>query len=113
LLKYRSCFKMTTKDKDIETNAISSSKTKGDLIPGNGKPNLKEKCLSVIETTSVTLFMTIVTIYALFSDDIKVLAFDKSSDTVFVTFSSIAFFLFLLEIVVQCWCCENYLILPK
>ena len=104
---------MTTKDKDIETNAIFFSKTKGDLIPGNGKPNLKEKCLSVIETTSVTLFMTIVTIYALFSDDIKVLAFDKSSDTVFVTFSSIAFFLFLLEIVAQCWCRENYLILPK
>jgi len=72
----------------------------------------KEKVLSILESTVVTSFMTISTIYALFSDDVRVLAFDKSVDTAFVVLSSVAFFLFLVEIAIQCWCRERYLQLP-
>ena len=57
--------------------------------------------------------MMLVTIYALYSDDVRVLGFDKSADTTFVVSSSIAFFLFLVEIAVQCWCRDDYIRIPK
>eukprot|EP00979_Chaetoceros_neogracilis_P005573 scaffold1014_cov274-Chaetoceros_neogracile.AAC.19 len=46
-------------------------------------------------------------------DDVRVLGFDKSADTTFVVSSSIAFFLFLVEIAVQCWCRDDYIRIPK
>lgn len=73
----------------------------------------KKKCLEFIESTPITFFMTVVTMYALYSDDVRVLGFDKSIDPVFIVFSSIAFFLFLGEIGVQCWCREKYIKPPK
>jgi len=73
----------------------------------------KERVLTIIESTPVTTLMTITTIYALFSDDTRLLAFDQSADTAFVVISSISFFLFLIEIMAQCWSRERYLELPN
>jgi Ion transport protein. len=73
----------------------------------------KQSCLEFIESTPATAFMAVVTIYALYSDDIQVLGFDKSADNVFMIMSSTAFFLFVLEICIQCWCRENYLKRPS
>lgn len=73
----------------------------------------KDKCLKFLESNLVTSFMTIITMYALYSDDVRVLAFEKSADLVFVILSSIAFFLFLFEILLQCWCRDEYLNIPK
>lgn len=43
---------------------------------------------------SITLFMTIVTLYALFGDDIKIAFCNKSSDEAFnwITLSALVFF---------------------
>lgn len=76
------------------------------------KMALKEKVLSILESTAVTSLMSITTIYALFSDDVRVLAFEKSADIAFEALSSVAFFFFLIEIAIQCWCREKYLVLP-
>ena len=73
----------------------------------------KDKCLKLLESNLATSFMTIITMYALYSDDVRVLAFEKSADLVFVILSSIAFFLFLFEILLQCWCRDEYLNIPK
>ena len=72
----------------------------------------KELVLNYLESTPVTSFMTLVTVYALYSDDVRVLAFEKAADSIFIILSSIAFFLFLIEIGIQCWCRDNYLKIP-
>jgi len=51
-----------------------------------------------VESTSFTVMMAVTTIYALFGDDIRLLAFRKPADDVFYGLSSAALFLFALEI---------------
>jgi len=94
-------------DEDAETSSTETPKSCTDVI------TKREHCLQFIDSTSVTSFMAIVTIYALYSDDVRVLGFDKSADPAFVVLSSIAFFLFLIEIGVQCWCRDKYIKIPK
>ena len=74
---------------------------------------IKESCRNWMDSNIVTSFMTILTIYALYSDDAKILAFEKSADFVFGLLSSCAGVIFLIEIVLQCWCVENYMRLPN
>ena len=73
---------------------------------------LKERCYRLIESNLVTGFMTVATIYALYSSDVLVLGFQKSADRLFTVFSSICFFLFFIEIILQCWVRESYLRIP-
>jgi hypothetical protein len=42
--------------------------------------------------------MTIITVYALFFDDIRIIAFDKSTDDIFYTITTSCIFAFTLEI---------------
>ncbi len=83
-------------------------------LKSSGKPTMshKERALAILESTPATAFMTMVTVYALYSDDVRVLGFDKSADDVFLVFSTVAFILFLIEIGLQCWCRDNYLKVP-
>lgn len=46
-----------------------------------------------------TIFMTIMTIYALFGDDLRVVAFPVSCDEYFYTITTICMFFFAVEIV--------------
>ena len=73
---------------------------------------VKYKISLLLEDTSVTIIMSLLTIYALFGDDLRLLAFSKTADEVFMIFSSISFFLFLLELLLSCWVKEGYLRLP-
>ena len=93
-------------DNDLETNVNRKN------IIFSEKKQLKDQCVKFLESSLVTAFMTLITIYALFSDDVRVLCFEKGSDTTFVVVSSIAFFLFVIEIGLQCWCRDKYLLLP-
>jgi hypothetical protein len=52
--------------------------------------------------------MTIVTIYALFGDDVRMLVFAKSADDVFYGLSVAALFFFLLELVLSCYAKPDY-----
>lgn len=53
------------------------------------------------------------TLYALFSDDLRILTVDATGDIVYTILSSVSFFLFLAEILLQCWCREQYMRLPN
>ena len=57
---------------------------------------------------SMTLAMTIVTLYALFGDDIKLAVFSKQEDVVFNYITSVALGLFTLEITLNALSQENY-----
>lgn len=103
-------------NEDIEnrTGELSSSSSKEELVTGPTKSDnfpskIHEQCLSVLDSTAGTSFMTFVTMYALYGDDIRILIVDASKDDVFTIFSSISFFLFLAEILVQCVCRQNYM----
>jgi hypothetical protein len=67
----------------------------------------------VAEGLPVTIVMSLFTIWALFSDDIRLSATTKEADLGFTVVISIAFFLFLLEIIAVSYYKEGYLKLPN
>ena len=50
---------------------------------------------------AVTLFMTIITLYALFGDDIKLAWFPKSADNAFNMLTIVALALFTIEVTIN------------
>lgn len=52
--------------------------------------------------------MTLVTVYALFFDDVRILGFSKDADKGFYGLTVIVFFLFTFEIVVHSICTQGY-----
>eukprot|EP00563_Minutocellus_polymorphus_P005988 CAMPEP_0181030934 /NCGR_PEP_ID=MMETSP1070-20121207/5976_1 /TAXON_ID=265543 /ORGANISM="Minutocellus polymorphus, Strain NH13" /LENGTH=909 /DNA_ID=CAMNT_0023108303 /DNA_START=170 /DNA_END=2896 /DNA_ORIENTATION=- len=48
-------------------------------------------------------FMMIVTLFVLFGDDLRLLSFPPSADTAFAVLNNMCFFLFLIELVLNCW----------
>ena len=67
----------------------------------------------VAESAPVTIIMSLFTIWALFGDDIRLSSTTKESDEGFLIVISIAFFLFLLEILASSYYKEGYLNLPN
>lgn len=57
---------------------------------------------------SVTLFMTLVTIYALFGDDIRLAFFSKGADSTFYALTFASLILFLIEIILNSIAKEDY-----
>lgn len=53
--------------------------------------------------------MTLLTIYALFFDDIRIISFPKSADEVFFTLTLIVMITFTLEIIVSSYANPKYL----
>jgi hypothetical protein len=66
----------------------------------------------VVESLPVTILMALFTIWALFSDDIRLAATSKEADLGFMIVITIAFFLFGLELIAGCLYKEGYLMLP-
>lgn len=66
----------------------------------------------IIDHNATITTMSLVTVYALYGDDIRKLAFPPSADVSFLAFSSIAFAFFAMEITLLCWCRDGYLQLP-
>mmetsp|Transcript_7066 Transcript_7066/g.19725 ORF Transcript_7066/g.19725 Transcript_7066/m.19725 type:complete len:973 (+) Transcript_7066:256-3174(+) len=73
----------------------------------------RENILAHLDSNTSTFLMTLFTLYALFSDDLRILTVDAAGDIVYTVLSSISFFLFLAEILLQCWCREQYMRLPS
>lgn len=68
----------------------------------------RKRVQAILQSASVTTFMTIVTLWALFSDDFRILVAPPSFDD---AFGIIAFFVllsFTLELIVSCYCIPNY-----
>ena len=63
----------------------------------------------VLESVFVTAFMSLLTVYALFGDDLRVAAVQPEFDEIFYILSSVAFFSFAVEIILSCWAKPGYL----
>jgi hypothetical protein len=96
----------------IDQDTLCSFRRHADGNESRKELSVKEKCTKRLESTGTTVFMTVVTIYSLFSYDVQLLALDKSADLGFVVCSLSAFFFFSIEIILQCWCKEFYIHLP-
>ena len=68
---------------------------------------------SFAESTLFTILMSVLTIWALYNSDIKFAATAKEADQAFEIIITIAFFLFILEIVMQCFYKTDYLWFPE
>lgn len=78
---------------DSEANIFDETEDKN-----NKKPAWKLKIAKVLDHWSVVLFMTLITIYALFFDDIRVLVFPKSVDDIFYGITLVAMICYTVEI---------------
>ena len=54
-------------------------------------------------------FMLLVTLFVLFSEDVRIISLPPSSDHAFAVLNSIGFFLFVIEIVLHCWVKSDFL----
>ena len=63
---------------------------------------------SFLESMPVVAFMSCITLWALFSDNIRLAGTRYSADTGFDTLTSIIFFLFVSEIVLSAYCKPTY-----
>lgn len=110
---------MTNSSNDVMDTIIE---TGGAPSPGASKKRrassstrhaARERCLAHLDSNTSTFLMTLFTLYALFSDDLRILTVDATGDIVYAILSSVSFFLFLAEILLQCWCREQYMRLPN
>lgn len=109
---------------NIELPPINSSK-EGEIARNEGshgedsphvapkEMHFKELVELVAESLPVTIVMSLFTIWALFSDDIRLAATMKDADIGFMVVISVAFFLFFLELIAASYFKEGYLILPN
>ena len=101
-------------DTVIETGgAPSPGASKKRRARSSARHAARERCLAHLDSNTSTFLMTLFTLYALFSDDLRILTVDATGDIVYTILSSVSFFLFLGEILLQCWCREQYMRLPN
>ena len=70
----------------------------------------KKKIVKFLDHYVVVTVMTIITIYALFFDDLRVLAFPKESDPVFSAITLFRMICFIIEIILSSYAKEEYLL---
>ena len=90
-----------------EMNLSSKASIPG---PKEAEPTPQWKIITVkiIDHWTFTTWMTILTIYALFGDDLRLLAFGKSADETFYGISVVCLFFFGIEVVAASLAKENY-----
>ena len=71
--------------------------------------NRKSLYAAWVESKQWGVFITLVTLYALFGDDLRLLAYTKESDPVFYAMSFIALVIFVIEIFVSVYARKDYL----
>jgi membrane-bound ClpP family serine protease len=72
------------------------------------RPPWKDKLDKFLNVWQVTLFMTTLTVYALFADDVRLIAFEKPSDDVFNNISFVSLIFFFLELLLASIGTEDY-----
>jgi hypothetical protein len=63
------------------------------------KFKIKKIFNKIIDNNVYTFFMTVLTVYALFGDDLRLLVFTKSDDQYFFGITSLCLFFFAMEII--------------
>lgn len=69
----------------------------------------RKKTLAVLDARWFTVLMLVVTVYALFGDDIRLSLFSISADNVFYSFATICLVLFSVEFLASCFSKPDYL----
>lgn len=105
---------METNQKQLSDNSKSFSQrgtTDGEL-PGAWKismDKMKKKIEHFLDSTGFVLFMTLITIYALFFDDLRILFFPKSYDDIFFGITLVGMICFAVEIILASFAKDDYL----
>ena len=81
-----------------------------DEISDNTIPRWKIHLRKLLDHIYWTLWMTILTIYALFGDDLRMLAFTKKVDDRFNSISILCLFFFALELILGTLCKQEYVL---
>ena len=96
---------------DIDDAAENSNiKSTADMNAAKRKAGLKmkRKLEKIIDHYIVVILMTIVTVYALYFDDIRILAFPKSADDIFYGITLLGMILFIVEIMIASYAKDGY-----
>ena len=104
---------MSNPDEECVVHSPGASKKRRHARHAAATSKKREQVLAHLDSNISTFLMTLITIYALFSDDLRILTVDATGDIVYTVLSSVSFFLFLAEILLQCWCREKYMRLPR
>jgi hypothetical protein len=70
---------------------------------------MRSSLLRFLESKPVAIFMTVVTVYALFGDDIRLASAPVSADPAFFNVSFVVFLLYSIELLLSCVAKPNYL----
>ena len=73
---------------------------------------LQEKVNGVLESGTVAAMMAVITVWALFSDDLRLATTNATADDGFTAVISVAFFMFVAEIIAASFCKDDYLVIP-
>mmetsp|Transcript_19317 Transcript_19317/g.32403 ORF Transcript_19317/g.32403 Transcript_19317/m.32403 type:complete len:858 (-) Transcript_19317:6061-8634(-) len=106
----------STKEGEVGSPRVQSpNEDAGEHTPHTAPKEMhfKEMVELAAESLPVTIVMSLFTIWALFSDDIRLSLSSKEADEGFMIVISIAFFLFFIEMVAASYYKEGYLILPS
>ena len=71
--------------------------------------SISTKISHFVESVPFSILMAIVTIYALFGDDIRILTVNKSGDDAFFGLTIVCMVCFTLEIIFTCICKKEYI----
>eukprot|EP00753_Platysulcus_tardus_P010626 PLAT2913.1.p2 GENE.PLAT2913.1~~PLAT2913.1.p2 ORF type:complete len:895 (+),score=492.34 PLAT2913.1:104-2788(+) len=80
------------------TGSVESSSPSTGGARSSTRPEWREKCAALADHKWFSLLMAVMTVYALFGDDLRRALFFKPADPVFYGISSVALFLFALEL---------------
>ena len=96
------------KDKKMQINTLSETQTK-EIVIEKTQSKWQKKVSKFLNSTPILSFTTILTIWALFSNDILYSFLPKKFDEPFNIIQCIILFIFTLEFILNCLSKENYL----
>ncbi|GLE05797.1 hypothetical protein PINS_up014978 [Pythium insidiosum] len=85
---------------------------KGQLLPPDPMEHyspMRRRCAALLESRPVTLLMLVVTIYALFGDDLRLSSFSRAADNTFYALATVCLVLFASEFIVSSYAKPGYL----
>jgi len=95
------------KHKGKLTRKASAKKKAAPLTPE--QRTCKYKIKQILDDAYYIIFMTLVTVYALFFDDIRIIAFAKEADGVFYGITLACIVLYTAEVVASSWAVSGYM----
>ena len=73
------------------------------------KKTIKNKMQKLLDNNIVVVFMTLMTIYALYFDDLRILLFPKDADDIFYGITLVGILCFTVEIIIASYAKDDYI----